>query len=173
MKDVWLAVCQLWPAPACQCALVNDAFTTALLMGPDHCLPTMNSCQSPSAGITPRHADSPPCNRKLVCKWFPGEHNRVCNQQFESQRDLICHLNHVHGVNGTAKREIRCQWLLNADSSLTCSRVVRRAGFSRHVDVHVEATFMCSYPGCKKSYSRQDVLQKHIIKHHTQSNSLP
>ncbi|KAI6041596.1 hypothetical protein EDC04DRAFT_2601536 [Pisolithus marmoratus] len=166
--EIWLALRQLRPASGYQGAPANDTFTIKPSKGLDHCIPAVNSSQSPTHGITSRHADKPLYNRKLACNWLSEEGSGTCNQQFGSRRDLMCHLNHAHGVKGPAKREICCRWLLNPDGSLMCGRHVRRAGFSRHIDVHVEATFMCSYRGCKKSYSRQDVLQKHIIKAHHQ-----
>ncbi|KAI6043482.1 hypothetical protein EDC04DRAFT_2890874 [Pisolithus marmoratus] len=102
--EVWLAVRQLWPASAYQGAPANDTFTIEPSKGLDRCVPAVNSSQSPTHSITSRHTDNPLYNRRLACNWLSEEGSGTCNRQFGSRKDLMSHLNHVHGVKGPAKR---------------------------------------------------------------------
>ncbi|KAI6101404.1 hypothetical protein EDD16DRAFT_1650091 [Pisolithus croceorrhizus] len=121
----------------------------------------------PGQYIPPPSADFQPSNEELECLWLP-EGNRTrspCNRRFASRMDLIDHLNHSHGVNGTAKRKIRCHWFLDVNNLLLCGREVCRASFPRHIDTHLKTAFACPHLGCAKYYSRHDVLRKHLKTH--------
>ncbi|KAI6114666.1 hypothetical protein EV401DRAFT_1979593 [Pisolithus croceorrhizus] len=103
----------------------------------------------PGQYIPPPSADFQPSNEELECLWLP-EGNRTrspCNRRFASRMDLIDHLNHSHGVNGTAKRKIRCHWFLDVNNLL------------------LKTAFACPHLGCAKYYSRHDVLRKHLKTH--------
>ncbi|KAI5995280.1 hypothetical protein F5J12DRAFT_403083 [Pisolithus orientalis] len=113
----------------------------------------------------PQPADFQPGNEELECLWLSEDSDGPCSHRFKNRKDFIDHLNRSHEANGTAKRKIPCRWLLGPHDLSVCEREVRRAGFSRHIDVHLKTTFACPHPGCQKRYSRHDVLQKHLKVH--------
>ena len=106
---------------------------------------------------------SPP-EDNLECRWLRQDGRGPCGQKFSDRMEVVKHLNHVHGVNGSAKRNITCHWLPRSASSV-CGRHLKRSNVSRHVNVHFGQTISCPYLGCTKSYSRHDSLKKHMKTH--------
>ncbi|KIM60864.1 hypothetical protein SCLCIDRAFT_1216379 [Scleroderma citrinum Foug A] len=107
---------------------------------------------------------SPPEEDNLECCWLGQDGKSPCGQKFSDRMKVLKHLNHVHGVNGSARRDITCRWLPRSASSV-CGRHLKRSNVSRHVDVHLGQTILCPYLGCGKSYSRGDSLRKHMKAH--------
>ena len=98
------------------------------------------------------------------CRWLQQNGRNPCGERFSDKRELVRHLNCVHGVNGSATRVITCRWLPHHASSV-CGRPLKRCNFPRHVDVHFGCTIACPYLGCGKTYSRQDSLKIHMKTH--------
>lgn len=98
------------------------------------------------------------------CRWLRQGGRIPCGQRFSDRMKVIKHLNHVHGVNGSARRDITCRWLPHHTLSV-CGQRLKRCNVSRHVNVHLGQVLPCPYPGCGKSYSRRDSLNKHMKKH--------
>lgn len=107
---------------------------------------------------------SPPEKDNLECRWLRRDGKGPCGQRFSSRMQVVKHLNHSHGVNGSARRDITCRWLPRSAPSV-CGRHLKRRNVSRHVDVHFGQTISCPHLGCKKSYSRSDSLNKHMKIH--------
>jgi len=107
---------------------------------------------------------SPSEEDSFECRWLQQDGKSPCGQRFPDRMEVVKHLNHVHGVNGTAKCKITCRWLPRNTSGV-CNRQIRRSSVSRHVNIHLGQTFSCSYLGCRKSYSRRDSLKKHMKTH--------
>ena len=106
----------------------------------------------------------PPGENDFECRWLQQYGGNPCGQRFSDKRELVMHLNRVHGVNGSATRVITCRWLPHPTLTV-CNRLLKRCSFSRHVDVHFRHSIACPYQGCGKTYSRRDSLKIHMKTH--------
>ncbi|XP_068936174.1 zinc finger protein GLI1 isoform X1 [Petaurus breviceps papuanus] len=97
----------------------------------------------------------PECVYETDCRW------NGCNLEFESQEQLVHHINseHIHGE----RKEFVCHWG-------GCSREQRPFKAQYMLVVHMrrhtgEKPHKCTFEGCRKSYSRLENLKTHLRSH--------
>ncbi|KAG1845320.1 hypothetical protein DFJ58DRAFT_510544 [Suillus subalutaceus] len=67
--------------------------------------------------------------------------------------NLSAHLREAHGIHGSDKTRLLCQWK-------TCNREFNKESLSRHVEeVHMGIVYRCEW--CGTPFSRKDTLNKH------------
>ncbi|XP_056653756.1 zinc finger protein GLI1 isoform X2 [Monodelphis domestica] len=95
------------------------------------------------------------CVYETNCRWDG------CNLEFESQEQLVHHINseHIHGE----RKEFVCHWG-------GCSREQRPFKAQYMLVVHMrrhtgEKPHKCTFEGCRKSYSRLENLKTHLRSH--------
>ncbi|XP_067880908.1 zinc finger protein GLI1 [Heterodontus francisci] len=97
----------------------------------------------------------PECIYETNCHW------EECSKEFESQDQLVHHINneHIHGE----KKEFVCHWQ-------DCSREQRPFKAQYMLVVHMrrhtgEKPHKCTFEGCNKAYSRLENLKTHLRSH--------
>ncbi|KAI1289194.1 Zinc finger protein [Halotydeus destructor] len=102
-----------------------------------------------------KNGDEPEDFVETNCHWTS------CSLEFNSQADLVKHINndHIHG----SKKDFKCRW---AD----CSRLEKPFKAQYMLVVHMrrhtgEKPHKCSFEGCAKAYSRLENLKTHIRSH--------
>ncbi|OJA19530.1 hypothetical protein AZE42_06608 [Rhizopogon vesiculosus] len=85
--------------------------------------------------------------------WWDGEYGLHCNDLFRGN-DLSAHLRDVHGIRGADKSPVCCRWN-------RCNLAMKKESIVRHVEErHLGIAHPCDTCG-KKSFSRQDTLNRH------------
>ncbi|EIW71961.1 hypothetical protein TREMEDRAFT_58104 [Tremella mesenterica DSM 1558] len=93
---------------------------------------------------------------EVKCLW--GE----CDKTFEKGEELVQHMHsdHVGVGQGSIKQGFRCEW---RGCPRKGQKQASRHSLITHTRAHTgERPYTCSHPGCGKSFTRSDAMQKHL-----------
>ncbi|OJA20842.1 hypothetical protein AZE42_02505 [Rhizopogon vesiculosus] len=106
--------------------------------------------------------DTQPCR----CLWVDQRIKQICHESIPTgKKAMLSHLNKKHGVCGSEKDEVECQWaVFHSGSYQVCGRKFQRRGTPRHIAAHLHLRAFCPY--CDKNFSRSDQLAEHVRDKH-------
>lgn len=98
------------------------------------------------------------------CLWVDEGTKQVCGEDvLAGKQAMLSHLNVKHGVRGSDKDEVECQWaIFHLGSFQVCGNKFQRRHTPRHIASHLRLRAFCTYPGCGKSFSRSDQVPEHV-----------
>jgi hypothetical protein len=99
-----------------------------------------------------------------LCLWVNEDTKQVCEANvLAGKKAMLAHLNVEHGVRGSDKDEVECQWaIFHLGSFQVCGSKFQRRHTPRHIASHLRLRAFCTYAGCGKDFSRSDQVLDHI-----------
>ena len=100
----------------------------------------------------------------LICQWISADQtvNHICGIGFYRIEDLVTHITDVHLVSQTPAGFVCC-WNYCCRKGLPFKAKYK---LINHIRVHTgEKPFVCSQPGCTKSFARAENLKIHVRTH--------
>ena len=102
------------------------------------------------------------------CLWVNEDTKQVCETKvLAGKKAMLAHLNVEHGVRGSDKDEVECQWaIFHSGSFQVCGKRFQRRNIPRHIASHLRLRVFCTYANCGKDFSRSDQMLDHIRNAH-------
>ncbi|OJA20836.1 hypothetical protein AZE42_02499 [Rhizopogon vesiculosus] len=125
----------------------------------------IESTSAPRLSETPKDSALIHGTQPCRCLWVDQCTKQICHESVPTKKAMLSHLNKKHGVRGSEKDEVECQWaIFYSGSCQVCGNKFQRRNTPRHIAAHLDLRAFCPY--CDKDFSRPDQLVVHVRDEH-------